>query len=205
MRKLNKKYAGIVLIVLAVITALAYLYFNSDGKASLNIASTSFPSVTRYNTPDNLSISFQNTADIHNKNYRKQLNSPIAPLNMIGKEVTKGVSLSPAISGTWKWTGERTLTFMPKQDWPANQDFIIRLDQSLFDKHALKLADKTVEWVSPYFQASIQSMHLEQDIAGGKDHNIFATITFTHPVDRASLEKNLKLLDLANSKVIPFD
>ncbi|MBU0631459.1 alpha-2-macroglobulin family protein [bacterium] len=204
-KKVNKKFVGIVSVFLVALGALAYIYFNSDGKASLKIASTSFPSVTRYDRPDNLSITFQNTADMHNKNYQKQLSSPIAPLNMIDKEVIKGVSISPAISGAWMWSGEKTLTFIPKQDWPASQDFVVRLDQSLFDKNALKLTNNSVEWVTPYFQASIQGMHLEQDIAGGKDHNIFATITFTHPVDKSSLEQNLKLLDLANSKIIPFE
>ncbi|MDD2567073.1 MAG: hypothetical protein PHS10_03720, partial [Thiovulaceae bacterium] len=51
----------------------------------------------------------------------------------------------------------------------------------------------------------IDRMSLEQDIAGGKDHNIFATMTFTHPVDIASVKKNLKLFDSANAQEIPYE
>lgn len=205
MLKNNKKlilFLGILGVALAVV---AYRYFLPKEQASLEVATSYFPAVTRYETPDNLSITFQNSADTLNKEYQKQMSSPIAPLDAIDKEVTSGVSLSPALSGSWRWSSENTLTFTPKQDWPANQEFVINLNQKIFDANALELATTSIKWVTPAFEGSIDRMSLEQDIAGGKDHNIFATMTFTHPVDIASVKKNLKLFDSANAQEIPYE
>ena len=201
---MNSKVIVALLFIIGILSLSIYLYPFKQ-KVFLTVSSTSFPSITRYNTPDKLQINFTNIADSQNKSYRKQLNAPIAPLKMIGKEVTSGISISPAISGTWVWSGEKTLTFTPKQDWPAEQSFVVRFDQGLFDKKALKLAKNQVEWTTPDFEAHIQSMYLEQDVAGGKDHNIFSTITFTHPVDKTSLKKNLKLINKSTSEEIPYE
>ncbi len=205
LKEMNKRLLGVTLIFLVGLGALAYVYLNPAEKALLSVASTSFPAITYNNKPDHLSITFENTADTHNKHYKEEINAPIATIDDVGKEVTKGVALSPAISGTWKWTNQEQLTFIPKQDWPADQEFVIRMDQSLFDKNALKLEKNTIEWVTPAFQGSIQNMSLEQDNANGKNHNIFATITFTHPVDKASLANNIQLLDPANAQTIPYE
>ncbi|XPV70443.1 MAG: alpha-2-macroglobulin family protein [Halarcobacter sp.] len=204
-KNIRNKFVVLGLLFVLAIGALAYKYFYPDEKASLNIDSTSIPSITYNNTPDNLSISFSNVADTKNKNYKKQINSPIAPINLIGKEVKKGISLLPAISGSWKWTSENTLTFVPKQDWPADQNFVVNFQQSLFDKNALKLSNNSLKWKTPPFEATIKNINLEQDVAGGKEHNIYSTITFTHPVDKESLAKNLKLIDKANSQIIPYE
>lgn len=200
-----RRIVAIAIVLLGVLSAVISTYLKPSEKASLTIASVSFPSVTRYGTPDNLSMTFQNAAATKNRHYKEQMNAPIAPLDGVDKEVGGGISLSPAIAGTWKWTSERTLTFTPKQDWPADQAFTIRLDQSLFDKRANPLEKELIEWVSPPFEGQITRMSLEQDVAGGKDHNIFATMTFTHPVDKASLEQDLQLLDPANATRIPFE
>jgi len=201
----RKKIVALAALLLALLGGLLYAYLHPGGKASLTIANASFPSVTRYDTPDNLSLTFRNVADTKNPDYQKQMNAPIAPLEGVDKEVTQGVSLSPAIAGTWSWSSELTLTFTPKQDWPADQEFVIRMDQSLFDTGANPLEEPTVAWSTPPFKGTIGRMSLEQDVAGGRDHNIFATMTFTHPVDQASLEQNLQLVDTADAVRIPFE
>ncbi len=201
----RKKGVLVFVVLLAVVGSAVHFYLNAMEKATVTIASASFPSVTRYDTPDTLSLSFQNAADTQNRNYKKQMNAPIAPIDSIGKEVETGITLSPAISGTWKWSTEKMLTFTPKQDWPADQEFVIRLEQRLFDPNANSLEENVVEWVTPPFKGSITNMSLEQDVAGGRDHNIYATMKFSHPVDKETLEKNLQLLDTANAVRIPFE
>lgn len=208
-KKVKKRSKKKILLSLLISTAviisalLAYKYIFLKEEAHLSISSTSFPGVTRYSTPDKIEIVFKNSANRNNKHYHEQLSSPIAPLNLIGKEANKGISLSPALSGKWKWENENTLSFEPKQDWPADQEFIVNIRKKLFDEKALDFSSKSVEFSTPYFQASIGNMNLEQDVAGGRDHNIFSTISFTHPVQKESLAKNLKLLD--GTKEIPFE
>jgi len=126
-----------IIIVASVFLATKYKYLFIKEEARLSVASTSFPGVTRYSTPDNIHIVFKNSANRNNKHYHEQLNAPVAPLDLVGKEVTKGVSLSPALAGKWKWDNETSLIFIPKQDWPADQDFIISVNKTLFDEKSL--------------------------------------------------------------------
>src|SRR5258708_7462769 len=42
-----------------------------------------------------------------------------APIELVGKSVTKGITMTPALKGAWTWTDDRTLHFVPAQDWPV--------------------------------------------------------------------------------------
>lgn len=202
----SKKKSLYLLLATLLLIASSFIYykyiFNKEA-AHISIASTSFPGVTRYDTPERIEIVFKNSANRNNKHYHEQINAPIAPLDQVAKEISKGISLTPSLSGAWSWENENTLVFVPKQDWPADQEFVIRVDQKLFDKKALDVKHSSIEFSTPYFQTSIDNMSLEQDVAGGRDHNIFSTLTFTHPVNKESLAKSIKLLDA--DQEIPFE
>ena len=79
------------------------------------------PSVTRYEAteakPYPLVVHFSASA---------------APLNLVGKEVTAGVSIRPSIAGRWFWDDDRTLRFEPKGDWPVGEQFAVSLDREKF-------------------------------------------------------------------------
>ncbi len=194
-KKNIKKIA--ILFFLLSLASVAYYITKNDTRFYLLIDNVKTPQITYYNTPDTLSISFKNP-DNMKKTY------PIAPLNMVEKEITSGLQISPSIAGKWIWSDEKSIKFTPKQDWPANQVFTVYIEQSIFDKKALKLKESKKEFTTPEFRANIQQIKLLQDITQTKDHNIFATMTFTHPVDKKSLSENLKLYDKASLKEIPF-
>lgn len=202
-KKKNTKYFLVGAFLLLLSGLFTYDYLLNLDQAHVTTASTSFPGVTRYETPDPVTIVFKNDADRNKKDYHDKLRSPIAPLDKLDKVISEGISLTPALAGEWKWTNESTLRFLPKQDWPADQDFFIHIDQKLFDAKALPYHGEDVEFSTPYFQSEITNMSLEQDVAGGRDHNIFATFTFTHPVDQSSLAKNITLRD--GDKEVPFE
>jgi len=203
-RSKKKIFLALLLVPIILFSALlTYRYFVPRQDAVLKVSTTDFPGVTLYDTPEKITIYFKNTANRNNKHYREQMNAPIAPLDKVTKEVNAGVTLKPALSGKWNWENDNTLVFTPKQDWPADQDFIVELTQKLFSKKALHFKNLNISYTTPYFQASIDNMSLEQDIAGGKDHNVFSTLNFTHPVDKGSLAKSLKLRD--GKKEIPFE
>src|SRR5689334_8122454 len=44
-----------------------------------------------------------------------------APLLHIDKPVTAAIEIAPRIPGTWRWSGDKDLSFTPKNDWPIDQ------------------------------------------------------------------------------------
>ncbi|MCE0498348.1 MAG: alpha-2-macroglobulin family protein [Methylacidiphilales bacterium] len=116
----------------------------------------------------------------------------VAKLESIGKDVTSGVKLSPALKGTWSWSGGSQLIFSPQEDWPAGKTFRITLSPSLFSTH-VRLETLSKEFHTAPFTVAISDMMFYVDPKDPATKQITATLTFSHPVDRASLEKNLTL------------
>jgi len=55
-----------------------------------------------------------------------------APVDQVGKEVTAGVELVPALEGVWQWSDDKTLTFLPRYEWPAGQQFELGFGDGFF-------------------------------------------------------------------------
>lgn len=47
----------------------------------------------------------------------------VAPLNQVGKTVTQGIEISPAISGQWQWQSDKVLVFIPDTPWPSGTQY----------------------------------------------------------------------------------
>jgi hypothetical protein len=74
-----------------------------------------------------------------------------APLKQVQKSVTSGIEISPAIAGTWTWMNDRELRFTPKNDWPVDVAFTLRLAAKVCSPRA----PKGVVGPSPRFQPTI--------------------------------------------------
>ena len=74
------------------------------------------PNLTDYTQPspvvDNLQVRFAES---------------VAPLAAIGKTVSEGISLKPAVAGTWRWADDHTLLFVPEKDWPVDAGYTLDL------------------------------------------------------------------------------
>ena len=116
----------------------------------------------------------------------------VARLDVIGKPVTKGVALSPALPGTWRWMDDKTLGFDPTQDWPAATTYDVTLDRAMFSKQA-RFATLEKQFQTPAFTVDVQAPVFYIDPTHPATKQITATLVFSHPADRASLEANLKL------------
>ncbi len=57
-------------------------------------------------------------AAAHHPSARRDLLA-LAPIEQVGKTVTHGIELSPALKGEWRWNDDHTLGFAPATDWPA--------------------------------------------------------------------------------------
>jgi uncharacterized protein YfaS (alpha-2-macroglobulin family) len=116
----------------------------------------------------------------------------VAKLESIGKDVTKDVTLSPAIKGSWTWQDGTKLVFEPTELWPAGTTFQVKLSPGLFSKHA-RLETLKKEFHTPPLTVKISDAAFYVNPKDPASKQITATLTFSHPVDRASLEKNLRL------------
>src|SRR6266481_5517740 len=124
-------------------------------------------------TPDPLVIQFSGSA---------------ARLGAIGKNVTRGITVTPALEGVWRWVSDSQLVFTPKDDWRIGQDYTVKFARKLFPSHIL-LRDYTCYFRSPDFGAYILDAEFYEDPTDPKIKQIVATVRFTHPVDKADFEK----------------
>ena len=115
-----------------------------------------------------------------------------ARLDQVDKVVTSGIQISPPIAGEWRWSGDASLIFTPKEDWSVGQDYVVKLDPVLFPEH-IRLARYEYRFSSAPFTASIASLEFYQDPKNPKLKKIVATVRFSHPVDSADFEKRIAL------------
>lgn len=177
-RAISLRKMGVVLGVLALVAVLIILY--TAGRRGLIHVSGSTPGLTKLEDvlkPDPIRISFSGSA---------------APLDMIGKPVTKGISISPEIEGEWTWVKDTAILFKPKADWAPARKYTVSFDRSLFPKH-VKLATYSYSFTTPAFKAELVNTEFYQDPENAKIKKIMATLRFTHPVDTADLEKRIRL------------
>jgi uncharacterized repeat protein (TIGR01451 family) len=116
----------------------------------------------------------------------------VAKLDLIGKEVTGMVTLTPKMAGKWTWEEGNQLVFEPTENWPAAKTFRIKLAPELFSRHA-RIETLTKEFSTAPFTVAISDALFYINPKDPSVKQVTATLTFSHAVDRASLQKNLSL------------
>ena len=117
-----------------------------------------------------------------------------APLRNVKTSVTKGIDLSPAIAGTWVWLSDRELQFLPKDDWPVDGAFRVRLNRSGLVVPEVTLAEYQFKFRSPPFAAKISESQFYQDPVDPNLKKLVAAVTFSHPVEPAAFETQVSLI-----------
>lgn len=115
----------------------------------------------------------------------------IASLDLLDEVVTEGIALDPAIPGEWRWASETQLRFSPADDWPAGQVYTVRYDDSLFAPNLI-LESNEAEFKTIDFRARITELEFYQDPVQQDLRKVVATLDFSHPVDKASLESRVR-------------
>ena len=121
----------------------------------------------------------------------------VAPLDQIDKVITKGVTLSPKMEGEWRWMSDRQLRFVPKTDWPIDQEYAIRFAKSGWLAANVVLNEYAAGFKTQAFIARLDSNQFYLDPVDPQQKKMVATFSFSHPVDTAGFEKRLEL-QLAN-------
>src|SRR5712692_5743046 len=127
------------------------------------------------------------------KPLRVLFESSVAPLQTIGKVLKGGVDISPSVVGTWHWAGDRELDFDPVEDWPIGEKFSVSLARKGFVAPSVKLERYSFEFVTAAFTATISSAEFYQDPVDPNLKRVVLKLTFSHPVDTASLSKQVSL------------
>lgn len=174
------QWAGISLLALVIVGTGLGLWYRSLPKPVEFTVQSNNPQATQLvdnAVPENLIIQFSGSA---------------AQLEHVGKPITQGISISPAITGNWQWTNDQVITFTPTEDWAVGQDYNVKFDKSLFPSH-VHLDDYRLRFHSEDFSARISRTEFYQDPKNPKIKKIVATINFSHPVDTSDFEKRVEL------------
>jgi len=110
---------------------------------------------------------------------------PVARLDLVGKELSSGITLAPPIEGTWKWADDRELLFLPKFDWPLGGRYKLEFSRELFAKEAL-LRRLSADFSTPDFSASIAESGLHVNPLEPGQIRARVRLDFTFPVDRTA-------------------
>ena len=100
---------------------------------------------------------------------------------------------SPAIAGTWFWTSDKELQFTPKNDWPVDGAFSVRLADKGLLANQVELEEYSFKFRSQPFSASISESQFYQDPRDPNLKKLVATVTFSHPVDAEQFEPRVSL------------
>jgi uncharacterized protein YfaS (alpha-2-macroglobulin family) len=179
---------GVTVAVLAILW-LGNHWYQSLPKPERVVAKITAPKLTLPEAtlfPDSVIIDF-------GIGYGDQFSArSVAPISLIGKEVTKHVSLSPSITGQWRWDSDSRLVFTPDTDWPASQIYHVKFDKQFFTP-GTKMAAWDYTFTTLPFTASIADLKFYQDPRNPKLREAVATINFSFPVDPASLANKVRL------------
>ena len=117
----------------------------------------------------------------------------VGRLDLIGKPLPTGISISPQILGTWKWTNGSYLTFelAEKNFWTPGTEYTVTVDPQIVSPHTI-LSHFTETFTTAPFTVAINAPLFYVNPKDPSEHRVTATLNFTHPVDHSSLESNLQ-------------
>ena len=184
-------------VIAGLILALAgYEYYQSLPKDITVKAVIQAPGVTsNYENarPHNLEIEFvYDFAKLNNNQKRPEGIPSVARIDLVGEEIAEGINLHPAKKGKWRWIDDRNIQFVPETDWPAGTEFSVKFDKSIFVSEA-KLSENSYKFLTPKFNVYFSNIEFYQDPQDISIRRVISTLSFSHPVDKKSLEENLSM------------
>ncbi len=178
------KAAGVAGVLLVSLLFYGYHWYHSRPHPDQIIAKIIAPKITPNEKdfiPDVLTINF---GVIENEEF---VGRSAAPLDLVGKEVTDGISLTPAMAGVWFWQSDNQLVFTPASDWPAGQTYTVHFEKQFFAKH-LKMAGWDYTFSTVPFSAKINKYKFYMDPVNPRIRQAVAEIDFNYPVDTRTFE-----------------
>lgn len=178
-----KQVAGGLVLLAALSFAgwRGYKWYEAQPKPAELVMTIDAPGTTRIDEnakPDPLDLRFDHSA---------------APLALVGKKVEKGVSLEPAIQGSWEWVNDKLLRFTPKQDWPVGESFVVTVSKRGVLRDEVTLKSYNEKFESAPFSVELSQKEFYQDPQDQNLKKVVMTATFSHPVNPADLDRHLTM------------
>ncbi len=123
---------------------------------------------------------------------RLSFTASAARLGTVGKAVTSAITIEPPLDGVWQWRSDFELTFAPRKDWEVGRAYTVTFSRGLFAPQVV-LKHYSYNFRSPAFAARITTAAFYEDPTDARNKQVIATVEFTHPVDKADLEKRIGL------------
>ncbi len=197
-----RKFFGTLIVIALLLAALFaawqwYLSLPQGERITAKINAPKLTPIEKVLVPEPLGMDF----GVYNND---ELDArSVAPLDLVGKEVSKGISMNPAMPGKWMWDADSHLLFTPEKDWPANQKYTIRFARDFFTSE-VKMASYEYTFSTMPFTADIKEFKFYQNPVKPDDRYVVATMQFAFPVDAISLKNNIDLR-WEKGAAIPFD
>ncbi|OYW70695.1 MAG: hypothetical protein B7Z37_29955, partial [Verrucomicrobia bacterium 12-59-8] len=131
-----------------------------------------------------------------------KFNVSVARLDAVGKAAT-GATLAPTHEGSRKWNTDKVLVFTPTKDWPAAQEFTVKLDPAQLPKE-VALKESSWSGKTPALQVSLTSSEFEIDPRDPSLQNVVVGFTSSHPLDKARIEQLVSLEVVGGSKIFDW-
>ncbi|MBW2689669.1 MAG: alpha-2-macroglobulin family protein, partial [Deltaproteobacteria bacterium] len=187
---------GIVFCVALVGAGIGYQYYQSLPKPILIIAEIEVPYLTaNVDEPQPESLIVEFVYDYDNLLPEQELpedQPSVARIDLVDQVVKTGITLKPALPGSWFWREDQTLVFSPLQEWPAGTEFTVTFDRSLFVAEA-HFKELEYQFTTLPFTASIEEIDFYQDPEETTVRKVVSTLVFSHPVNKQSLKQHLSM------------
>ena len=186
--------AGVVLLAVAAFGIHHYL----DGlpkkiTVKAELSEIALMGTGRSAAPSSLDIRFEYDYDSLNEGQVQPTGTPsVARIDLVGKVIEAGINLTPAKNGVWTWDGDNRIVFKPETDWPAGTEYSVTFTEELFSEQTI-LSTDSYAFETPDFSASFSATEFYQDPKDSSIRRVVSTLSFSHPVDKASLEENLSM------------
>jgi uncharacterized protein YfaS (alpha-2-macroglobulin family) len=189
--------SALVLLLLVAGSICGYRYYQTLPQPVALIAVIDAPGITWNDEdarPDDLVIEFAYD-DGQLAEDPELLDGPpsVARIDLIGQTLESGISMRPAIAGKWLWEDDRTLVFTPVEEWPAGTEVQVEFDEAIFVAEA-HFEELSYSFTTPDFTVEIDGAELYQDPKEKQIRRVVSTLSFSYPVDKESLEKNISLM-----------
>ncbi|MBB3226513.1 hypothetical protein FHW69_001103 [Luteibacter sp. Sphag1AF] len=114
-----------------------------------------------------------------------------ARIESLQKPVTEGIVMNPKLGGQWTWEDDRTLKFVPAEDWPVGRHVEVSFDKAkVFAPHVPMNSDKFT-FDTAAFTARIVRGEFYQDPENPTMKKAIVQVGFNYPVDAAQFEKRV--------------
>jgi len=116
----------------------------------------------------------------------------VARAEDIGKEVEYSISINPAISGTWIWDDDQSLSFTPNNHWPVGTEYKVRFPKELFADHVA--VDEGFSFSIEAIKVEIVKSEFYIDPKNSAVKRILVTLSSNYPIDPASLDGRITII-----------